>query len=196
VKGFVKQFATFKADAANSAGLHLGVVCDGCNEGPIAGVRFRCNTCKDFDVCGKCFDSPSETLQKHIGDHEFTAMTPDESNSRGSVACGRDESDGGWTEVTPCCKGTSSADCTAGDKSSSCEAPKAEGQPEFNLESIVDLLGNLGVVKDKETAGKLLREFNANKILGAFAQMSKNHQNGGSKPSGDDSKKDEPSSSK
>lgn len=34
-------------------GLHVGVVCDGC-EGSIYGTRFQCLVCPDYDLCEKC----------------------------------------------------------------------------------------------------------------------------------------------
>ena len=34
---------------------HPGVTCNGCGLGPIAGSRFKCKQCNDFDFCERCF---------------------------------------------------------------------------------------------------------------------------------------------
>jgi len=35
--------------------LHEGIVCDGCNQQPLRGLRFKCKTHPDFDLCAECF---------------------------------------------------------------------------------------------------------------------------------------------
>jgi len=49
--------------------IHLGVTCDGCNKSPITGVRFKCNTCQDYDLCEAC-----EANQVHGNEHPFTRI--------------------------------------------------------------------------------------------------------------------------
>eukprot|EP00850_Spirogloea_muscicola_P018572 SM000172S03045 [mRNA] locus=s172:77184:79954:+ [translate_table: standard] len=34
--------------------VHAGVRCDGCSATPIVGIRYRCTTCHDFDLCEAC----------------------------------------------------------------------------------------------------------------------------------------------
>lgn len=33
---------------------HFGVTCDGCQQSPIVGQRFKCTVCPDYDLCEKC----------------------------------------------------------------------------------------------------------------------------------------------
>jgi len=39
--------------AKNDGQVHPGVVCDVCEEN-IKGIRYKCTTCLDYDLCGKC----------------------------------------------------------------------------------------------------------------------------------------------
>ncbi|XP_071496413.1 E3 ubiquitin-protein ligase HERC2-like [Diadema antillarum] len=34
---------------------HPGIVCNGCNQSPIVGLRFKCKTCGEFNFCESCF---------------------------------------------------------------------------------------------------------------------------------------------
>jgi len=34
--------------------VHSNVICDGCQKGPIVGIRYKCSICPDFDFCEKC----------------------------------------------------------------------------------------------------------------------------------------------
>jgi peptidoglycan hydrolase-like protein with peptidoglycan-binding domain len=44
--------------------VHHGITCDGCQQSPITGVRFKCRTCPDFDLCEAC-----EAKNTHPADH-------------------------------------------------------------------------------------------------------------------------------
>ena len=47
---------------------HCGVTCDGCNTYPIRGIRYKCSTCRDYDLCENCM---SKGFHK---EHPFTKM--------------------------------------------------------------------------------------------------------------------------
>jgi hypothetical protein len=51
---------------------HWSVFCDGCNQSPIIGERFKCAVCPDFDLCSNCHNS-EDLLKKH-GEHAFTKI--------------------------------------------------------------------------------------------------------------------------
>ncbi len=36
-------------------GVHHGVTCDGCGADPIRGLRFKCTTCHNYDLCRACY---------------------------------------------------------------------------------------------------------------------------------------------
>ena len=40
--------------APNSQVIHHRIRCDGCNQGPIVGIRYKCYVCADFDFCETC----------------------------------------------------------------------------------------------------------------------------------------------
>ena len=57
---------------------HLNIICDGCQMHPIVGVRWKCTTCADFDLCDSChtaFASNGNT-SLHIAGHSFRRQAP------------------------------------------------------------------------------------------------------------------------
>jgi len=48
----------------NTPVVHHGITCDGCQQSPISGIRFKCRTCPDFDLCEAC-----EAKNVHPADH-------------------------------------------------------------------------------------------------------------------------------
>ena len=67
--GILRVYITEKPSAAPSAPepLHFGVTCDGC-EGEVHGIRYKCLTCPDYDLCSKC-----KTTGLH-SEHEMVAI--------------------------------------------------------------------------------------------------------------------------
>lgn len=64
--------------------MHTGIFCDGClGNGPLMGVRYRCSTCPDYDLCAACMDlhdqvnTPLPNGNKHPRDHYFLRICRD-----------------------------------------------------------------------------------------------------------------------
>lgn len=53
--------------------VHSGAICDNCKSGPIVGVRYKCSTCLNFDLCQDC-----EKTVDHI--HRFIEIKNPEGN--------------------------------------------------------------------------------------------------------------------
>lgn len=54
-----------------AAARHLGVVCDGCQTRDFSGVRYRCMSCADYDLCQTCYDCRNGF---HPPSHSFEAI--------------------------------------------------------------------------------------------------------------------------
>ena len=50
--------------------IHCGVMCDGCGQTPITGIRYKCSECANFDYCEKC----EEIFSEQHG-HSFIELT-------------------------------------------------------------------------------------------------------------------------
>ena len=44
--------------------FHTGIVCDACGLNPLTGIRFKCSTCPDFDMCASCVEQ-NDTTNAH-----------------------------------------------------------------------------------------------------------------------------------
>lgn len=36
---------------------HIDITCDGCEQEPIIGARYRCSVCQDRDLCARCYQA-------------------------------------------------------------------------------------------------------------------------------------------
>jgi len=45
--------------------VHARIVCDACGASPIVGPRFKCTTCADYDLCGRCYLQKEELHPGH-----------------------------------------------------------------------------------------------------------------------------------
>ena len=52
---------------------HESVRCDGCGVCPIKGMRYKCNTCVNFDFCSECNEAKTETMHVN-GTRLFTQI--------------------------------------------------------------------------------------------------------------------------
>jgi len=58
--------------------IHPGVVCDGCS-GSISGIRYKCSSCSDYDLCSACEAKPGI----HDASHVFLKIAKAQSFTRG-----------------------------------------------------------------------------------------------------------------
>jgi len=87
------------------ATVHHGVTCDHCEVNPIAGPRFKCTTCPNYDLCGNCFTQRMSfhgPVTPDAAPHEFSCiMTPSFDWGKGCTDWGKGckgwgKGDKGW----------------------------------------------------------------------------------------------------
>jgi len=54
--------------------VHESVTCDGCNMDSINGVRFKCTSCPNYDLCAACFTKKARIHPGDCSAHDFEAM--------------------------------------------------------------------------------------------------------------------------
>ena len=58
---------------------HTNVTCDGCEIMPIVGIRFKCDTCHDYDLCYDCMEKQVVT-NEHDAKHSLVVVGKDRFN--------------------------------------------------------------------------------------------------------------------
>jgi hypothetical protein len=73
--------------------VHINIKCDECGMNPLVGIRFKCNTCPDFDLCHGCFALKHlNAYGKNIHPHEFSIankyeyIPPDQNKPTGGAS--------------------------------------------------------------------------------------------------------------
>ena len=69
------DYAIQTEDAQMEPGVgsaHPGITCDGCDEVPIIGFRYKCVVCIDYDLCGSC-----DKAGKHPGHNMVRISSPE-----------------------------------------------------------------------------------------------------------------------
>ncbi|GMF37079.1 unnamed protein product [Phytophthora fragariaefolia] len=62
--------AVAECTAAQATMKHPSVRCDGCNQSPLRGFRFKCFTCPNYDLCTTCYMNQTHNLE-----HPFVRLT-------------------------------------------------------------------------------------------------------------------------
>ena len=70
--------------ARGSLGVHKGYLCDGCDQ-EIKGIRYRCQSCHDYDLCSACFGKPGRSRAPHQPHHTVRPIQPPGACGVGSV---------------------------------------------------------------------------------------------------------------
>ncbi|KAI5120454.1 hypothetical protein M0805_008501 [Coniferiporia weirii] len=52
-----------ETESAAASPVHVGIFCDGCKDN-IIGVRWKCLTCSNYDLCEKCYDGHEHEMMK------------------------------------------------------------------------------------------------------------------------------------
>jgi len=65
------------ASSNNESDFHPGVICDGCS-GNVAGIRYKCTSCPDYDLCSTC----EAKTGIHDPSHVFLKLPKPQGNSK------------------------------------------------------------------------------------------------------------------
>lgn len=46
--------------------IHEGVNCDGCGQAPLQGIRYKCSSCPNFDLCSRCIERVENNRAENV----------------------------------------------------------------------------------------------------------------------------------
>uniref|UniRef100_A0A8D8D1U1 RING-type E3 ubiquitin transferase n=1 Tax=Culex pipiens TaxID=7175 RepID=A0A8D8D1U1_CULPI len=61
--GYQKQYDLIVVDNAQIGVKHPNIICDGCSKPGIAGIRFHCADCSNYDLCATCYGNDIHDLE-------------------------------------------------------------------------------------------------------------------------------------
>eukprot|EP00057_Strongylocentrotus_purpuratus_P031361 XP_784379.3 PREDICTED: E3 ubiquitin-protein ligase MIB2 isoform X1 [Strongylocentrotus purpuratus] len=98
--GFDENYDLLIYDTAAAGVKHNGVMCDECKEDDIAGMRWKCSSCYDYDLCNKCY-----MTSKHDLKHSFLRIIIPKSAGKlmsPRAACRKTEAKGSFPGAKVC----------------------------------------------------------------------------------------------
>ncbi|XP_030843124.1 E3 ubiquitin-protein ligase MIB2 [Strongylocentrotus purpuratus] len=98
--GFDENYDLLIYDNAAAGVKHNGVTCDECKENDIAGMRWKCSSCYDYDLCNKCY-----MTSKHDLKHSFLRIIIPKSAGKlmsPRAACRKTEAKGSFPGAKVC----------------------------------------------------------------------------------------------
>ena len=63
---------------------HVGVTCNNCNAESFRGVRYKCSTCPEYDICDRCID---EVESKSLHPHAFIRISKPMATLNSMIIC-------------------------------------------------------------------------------------------------------------
>jgi len=82
---------------------HHHVICDGCDQAPLRGPRFKCTSCADCDLCARCFADKDSACGGKCDGHEFETITTRKGKGKGKGKW-KDKHDAAQTGTDAQCK--------------------------------------------------------------------------------------------
>jgi len=65
IKGCLDEIVSQKVASPQFVEIHKNIICDGCEKDPLIGKRFKCTTCRDYDLCETCHNNRHAIHPEH-----------------------------------------------------------------------------------------------------------------------------------